>query len=358
MDMTIGEVGAACRHAILSSRGGDTRLGLVLAQQAYRQARAIGTDEALLEGLNALAICQATSGCYIESVACAIDAFRLARRIGNRLGTLNALTTLIGASNHLLDTGGATLSMVDRTILAVTELDDLALVVRLRNLRGVILGALGRFSEGTAELSLALSLSQRSDRTTPASMIVGNLANLAVREFNNVEQAQRAALVKNAESRITDALAIAHNEKSAEAEIRAWFNSGLFRAGQNELILARDAFQRSLGLALQLKHLARAIDAKVELGSVFARLLQYEEAIHVFETAFVDADATRPSKQLHVASEQLEKIYRLLGRNREATASAETALRERKEYDRERENAARELRSFWLEIGDSLNTLT
>ena len=355
--MTFGEVGAACKHAILTSRCGDTRLGLVLAQQTYRQARAIGTPEALLEGLNALAICQATSGCYIESVACAIDAFRLARRVNNRIATLHALTTLIGASNHLLDTGAATLSMVDRTILAATKLADLALVVRLRNMRGVILGALGRFREGENELLLALSASQHADRTTPASMIVGNLAHLAVRQLSSAKPEIRAAVISNAEKRLANALSIALTEKSAEAEIRGWFNSGLLRAEQSELDQARDAFQHSLDLALQLKHLARAIDARIELGIVLARMLQHEEAIHVFETAYADADATRPSKQLHVASEHLEKIYHSLGREREAAASAATAERERKEYERECENAARELRSFWKEIDESLNTL-
>ncbi len=355
MDMASGAVGAACKHAILTSRCGDTRLGLMLAQQAYRQARAIGSNEALLEGLNALAICQATSGCYIESVACAIDAFRLARRIGNHLASLHALTTLIGASNHLLDTGAATLSMVDRTIPAATELADFALVVRLRNLRGVILGALGRFSEGEKELLLALSASEHADRTTPASMIVGNLANLAVRQLSSAEPEVRLAVISNAEKRLADALAIALTEKSAEAEIRAWFNSGLLRAGKNELDQAREAFQRSLDLALQLKHLARAIDARIELGIVLARKSQHEEAIHIFETAYADADATRPSKQLHVATEHLENIYHSLGREREAGAASATAARERSEYDRERENAARELRSFWLEIGESLN---
>ena len=354
--MTFGEVGAACKHAILTSRCGDTRGGLALAQQAYRQARAVGTSEALLEGLNALAICQATSGCYIESVACAIDAFRLARRIDNRMATLNALTTLIAASNHLLDTGAATLSMVDRTILAATELADLALVVRLHNIRGVILGALGRYSEGESALLLALSLSERADRTTPASMIVGNLANLAVHQARGALHEQRAPLLSNAERRIADALAIALTEKSAEAEIRVWFNSGLLRAGQNQLDQACDAFQHSLDLALQLKHLARAIDARIELGIVLARMAQHEEAIDVLETAYADADTARPSKQLHVASEHLQNIYQTLGREREAMASAATAERERAEYDRERENAGRELRSFWLEIGESFNT--
>ena len=89
---------------------------------------------------------------------------------------------------------------------------------------------------------------------------------------------------------------------------------------------------------------------------MLARMSQHEEAIEVFETAYADADTARPSKQLHVASEHLQNIYQSLGREREAMASAATAERERAEYDRERENAGRELRSFWLEIGESFNT--
>jgi tetratricopeptide (TPR) repeat protein len=356
MDMTFGEVGAACKHAILTSRCGDTRLGLALAQQAYRQARSIGTPEALLEGLNALALCQATSGCYIESVACAIDAFRLARQHNNRFGALYALTSLFAASNHLLETGGATLTMVDRAIVAASKLGDPALVVRLRNLRGVILGSLNRFDEGEKELLLALSEGQKADRTTPASMIVGNLANLAARQAVFATAELRESAVRNAERRFADALEIAVAEKSAEAEIRAWFNCGLLRAGQDDLPSACEAFQRSIDLALKLKHQARAIDGRIELGGVLARMSRCDEAIQALELAFADADAMRPSKQLSAASDQLAAIYRVLGRERESANAKVTAERERAEFQRERENAGRELRMFWREFDEFLNT--
>jgi len=224
--------------------------------------------------------------------------------------------------------------------------------VRMRNLRGVILGYLGRFDESDEELSRALVDSAHADRSTPPSLIIGNLANLAVRRVQAEKAAGREVAVANAEKRISEALAISLSEKSAEAEIRAWYNCGLLRAAQADWVSARDAFRRSLEIALVQRHRSRVIDARIELGIAENKLEKFEAAIVTFDTAYTEADAARPSKQLHVACQQLADIYETLGRHREAAHARAKAERERAEYERERENAGRELRMFWQEIGE------
>ena len=350
--MSNDDLHAACQHAIRTSRGGDAREGLRLAQRAYRLASDIATREATIEAQNALAICQATNGGYIESIACAIDAFRLAKQERSKLAMLHALTTLISSSNILLNTGEEMLALVDGIIGFAGELGDQELSVRARNVRGSILCLEGRYEESEEALLGALVQSKTAGQSTPPSLILGNLSNLTVLRVQKSGSDGRAAAIERAEKYVTLSLETAMREGSAEAEIRGWFDRGFLEIEKNNLQRAKDFFEKSLELSLKQKSRWNAIVARIELALVMARLQKSEEAIAILELARIEAGSERPSSHLYVVHEQFATLYKSLGKHEQAVKSKALAKGEREEYERERGHVRRELKQFWKEIGD------
>jgi tetratricopeptide (TPR) repeat protein len=340
-----------CDRAVRTARSGDPRLGLDLARRAYRQARAEGTQSGLLLALNALALCQSTNGAYIEAVATAIDAFRLASQLGDGKAAVDALTTLAGASNFILATSDVAMQMLDRCLERAIALGDSTLEVRVRNVRGVNYAQAGRFEEAEAEYLAAIAMMSLTEGTTPPALVIGNLANLAVKRAAAAPESERAALSATAEARIEEAMAIAIKEHSKEAEVRIYYNRGLFRMHEGRYEEAIESFKRGLDLAILLNHKSRIIDSYIEMGSAYMALGQYDEAVAAFEAAYTQADAQRPSRQLQVACERLAIVYDQLDRSREAAHTRAVFEREKAEFERESVHARRELTSFWQEIG-------
>lgn len=348
MDIPIPDPELLCRQAILTARGGDTRTGIQLAQRAWRLARADGQPRALMQALNAMALCQLTAGRNIEAASTAIDAFRLAEKLDDRLAAMHALTTLLGASNHMYDTLQATVPIAERALELVRNDGDLALIVRLHNTRGVSLGNLGRHDEGEAALEEALRLAPDADRTTPPSMISANLAHAAVLRARN--QPDDAAGIAHATRRLEQARAIAELERSAEAQIRIWYCYGLFHRDRGQLADAEEALLRCIGEAVRMHHHTRSVDARLELAQVHVARDDLAAALSTLDKAWMEADIVRPSRHAQAVCAQLAALHAQAGNATETTRWQALAEREQASFDQERAVASRELASFWAEL--------
>ena len=318
--------------------------------RSYRQARAEGAQPELLLALNTLAICQGTSGSYIESVATAIDAFRLATKLADAEGAAHALTTLAGSSNYILDTADVAMKMLDHCLARGAALGDKSLEVRVRNARAVNLGLMNRFAEADEEFNQALALIDRSDGTTPASLIVGNIAHFHVKKAALAVAGSRPELLATAGKSIDVALEGAVREQNIGAEVRAYFNRGLLYLQVDDPRNALKLFAKSLELAEPLNLKSRVIDTYIEIGVAHVALEQFEEAAAAYDAAFKEADSQRPSKQLTVALEGLAAVYDKMELPRKAAHSRSMVKHERAEFERESQHARSELTSFWREI--------
>ena len=342
------DVATRCDLAILAARGGDTRVGLQLAQQAYRAARADGSNHSRMLALNAMALCQLTSGRNIESIGSAIDAFRCAQVEGDRRLALHALTTLLGASNHLYETERITLLMTDRALRLAHELADSSLIARLHNSRGVIFNMLGRFDECDAELELAMEATGDTDRVTPPAMIAANLAHAAVMRVR--KERRDSATLEKAWQRIETAVALAEAGKSGEAKIRIGYCCGMLHHDCGEFDAAIAALKQSIDLATAFHHNSRAADARLELASVYSGRGELAVVAELLEAAFQDAIPLRPCRQLEQLAEQIAANYRRQGSAREETYARGLAEREHAIYEQERATASLELEHFWHEV--------
>ncbi len=341
-----------CDRALRTTRGGDNRLGLEIARMAYRQARREAEPAGLLLALNTLAICQSTNGSYIEAVATAIDAFHLAKRLDDPLGIAHALTTLAGAAHNILDSNEIALNMLEHSLALAVRLKDISLEVRVRNARGVQLGQLKRFDEAEAEYRRALALTGESDGTTPSCLIIGNIANLAVKHVvaTPAEAEGRAALIATAQQRVTDAMECALLEKASSAEVRAHFNLGVLCVQRGEYEEALRSLRKTIEVAERFHLVSRIVDAHIEMGAAYMALGRADDAVESYEIAYREAGALRPTPQLAVACERITSVYADAGRTGEANRSREVAERERAEYERERAQERRELARFWQEV--------
>lgn len=348
MDIPIPDPDLLCRQAILTARGGDTRTGIQLAQRAWRLARADGQPRRLMQALNAMALCQLTAGRNIEAASTAIDAFRLAAKLPDRLAAMHALTTLLGASNHMYDTLNATVPIAMRALELVRDDGDLALIVRLHNTLGVSLGMLGRHEEGEAALEAALRLAPDADRTTPPSMISANLAHAAVLRARN--QPADGSRIAQAAQRLAQARAVTDLEQSAEAQIRVWYCFGLFHHDRGDMTAAADALDRCIAEAVAMQHHTRSVDARLELVSVQIARGDTAAALASLDRAWMEADTIRPSRHAQAVCARLAELHAQTGNATEAARWHTLAEREQAGFDQERAIASRELNAFWTEL--------
>lgn len=348
MEALVPDVASLCDLAVITARGGDTRAGLQLAQQAYRCARADGSNRARMLALSAMALCQLTSGRHIESIGSAIDAFRLAQAEGEPRVALQALTTLLGASNHLYETEAITLPMTGRALEMAHALGDASLMARLHNSRAVVFNMLGRLDECEAELGQVVAAAGNNDRITPPALIAANFAHAAVMRVK--KGARDSASLENARRRIDDALALAVAGKSGEAQVRIWYSRGMLHHDCGEFDAAVAALNQSISLAVALHHHSRVADARLELASVLEARGDLDAAAALLESAFQDAMPLRPCRQLELLADQLAKIHLRQGHAREAAWARGQAESEHLIYEQERASASRELANFWHEV--------
>jgi tetratricopeptide (TPR) repeat protein len=150
---------AECNRAVLTARSGDTRQGLRLAAHAYRRAETEGDPPGILCALNAVAICQSSNGAHINALGTAIDAYRLAVRLGDRRGAAHAMLSLAGASHDVFDSPAPeSLLTIHRCIHEALALGDASLQARAQNVLGVALVRSGELEPALGGFERALEL--------------------------------------------------------------------------------------------------------------------------------------------------------------------------------------------------------
>jgi tetratricopeptide (TPR) repeat protein len=347
---------AACDNAIRTARRGDTRSSVGLARHAYRLARQ-ESQEAELEALNAMALCQGANGSYIESIATSIDAFRLARQTRHRSGAAYALTTMAAGASFILDADKVVLDMLAVCRNEADALEDPVLMGRVLNTFGLVYGNLQRFDEADVEydrgIQLVMNSAPRAGLVTPAYLMSGNKAFLSVLRAKAADADHREFCQADAERRIEYVLAIANREGNVDAQARALFCRGQLRGLQGRLNDALAAFEDTLERANRIRHNPRLIDTYIEISKLYAAEEKYDLALEALEQAFEIADANRPTNKVYVACEGMEVMYRSVARLREAAHYRAKTVRERESFIRENELAVRDLNAFWRTVAAS-----
>jgi tetratricopeptide (TPR) repeat protein len=333
--------------AIRLARSGNTLAGLKHARAAYKMVVDNGDEAMRRRALNTVAICQGAHGQFIEAVADAIDAYTLSQTAGDTLEATHALATLAGAASFILDTLDTSMLMLDKCLSQALALGDIPLEVRVRNIRGILLGTLKRFDEAEHEFAVALSLVDRAGENTRPAMLVGNVAALSVKRARAADDAERERFTQTALARIQETLDISAEEGNADVESRGYYNLGDIRAQQGRVQDALDAFAQSMKFAKQVGQRARVIDAHVERGKLFAARRDWQSARAEFQAAFDVADAHRPTGQIATAAEQLSAACEQLGDAKAALGWIARAGVERELFERESEQARRQLDTFW-----------
>ncbi len=297
-DLTFAE---AIEGAIVAARGGDPLGGLRQARAAYaRVARSSNVGDKIT-GLNCLALCQASHSNYIEAIATAMDAFSLAQGVGDELQQAHALTTLAGAGNFVLDTIDASHNMLDRCIAIARVHGDVALEVRGRSIRGVVLGNLLRFDEAEMDFQWATAHIAQAGIMTPLLLVQGNWAQLYLKRAKNAHGAAQQADWAQAELRILAALAGTEASGDIEAQSRLHSSIGDLRHQQGRITEAIDAYSRSQVLGFQMRNTGRIVGSQMDIGQIALANGQFGQAISQFDAAYVLADSIRPSSQLAAA---------------------------------------------------------
>lgn len=337
----------ACRQAIRTSRCGETLAGMDLARDAFRLAQSESEPASSLEALNTIAICQAAHVAFIQAVATAIDAFELARKLEDRAAMAQALTTLAGAAGFILDTLDVTLAMLARCLDYALAANDVALEVRVRNIRGVMLGNLKRCDEADREFAIALIKVDQAGENTPRTLVMGNHAHVAVKRARDVADRERPAIWAEAEARIDAALTVAHRAANIDAESRIYYSLGELRLQQRRYEEAADAYNHSMRLLHRLKQRSRIIECWIDIARIRIGQQHLFEALSALHSAQREAEADRPTRQISRACTMLAEVYRQLGILDEAERHERLAQAEHADFQRESEQARRQLQSFW-----------
>ena len=337
--------------AVRLARSGRTLAGLKHARAAYKMVIESGDEAMRRKALNTVAICQGAHGQFIEAVADAMDAFALAHKAGDELEATHALATLAGAASFILDTLDTSMRMLDQCLDRALRLGNVPLEVRVRNVRGILLGTLRRFSEAEHEFAVALALVDQAGENTRPAMLAGNIAALSVKQSRSADKADRPHYWSIALARIQEAIDIAVQEGNADVESRGYYNLGDVRVQQGDLAAALAAFDRSMELARGVGQRARVIDAHVERGKLFALSQDWNMARAEFQSAFDEADAHRPTIQTATAAEHLGVACERLGDAKSALGWVARAGVERELFERESVQARRQLETFWRDFG-------
>lgn len=333
-------------HAERLARGGDARAALRTARIALEMAREAGDEAMVRRGLNTVAVCQNASGRFIEAIAAATDAHGLSIAAHDAREATNALTTLVGMTGFLYPLPDAGLPILDECLSNALVLGDKAIEARVRMFRAMRLGGLGRFAESEAEFAILMTLASGHDIKMPSSMLALNWLALAMRtaiaSTDAVEDAWAVALARYAE-----ALDHARLESNAMAEMRAEANlvDIEFRRGNPQVAMA--ALQRCVLMGAHFQHFhvladlhfmhAKYHDAHGEPASASAAYLE----------AYTCAEQSLPNPLAADAAGQLCRIARQDGDETAAAAWLERERSHRAAFERERDNARRDLQLFF-----------
>jgi len=339
-----------CRRAVQAVRAGQVQLGLGVARRAYLEAREGGRRSDLAHALNTMALCLSANGAYIEALASGIDAFRLYADEGAACGRIRALCTIAGAATFIIDSGEATLPVLDRCVREATERGSASLRVLAHNARAVALLKTGRFDASRADFQAALALVPESDGSIPAAVVLCNLAAVAMRRTEAAAPERREALRRAAQRELAEALDAALAEGSLEAQSRGHYIRGELCLQGGEPLPALEALAESLAIAQRLRHRYRCNVLALRMADVHEALGNGAKALALLESAHTEALSRRPCKELHVVCGRLAVLHDRLGHASEAEHFGVAAGREGAQHERECVYQRRALQAFLDEI--------
>jgi tetratricopeptide (TPR) repeat protein len=324
-DLTFSQ---AVESAIVATRGGDALGGLRQARLAYsRVARGNNIADKII-GLNCLALCQASHGSYIEAIATAMDVFALAQGEGDELQQAYALTTLAGAANFVLDTIDASHKMLDRCIDIAQTHGDIALEVRGRSIRGMVLGTLQRFDEANHDFEWATQHISQAGVMTPLRLVEGNWAQMFLKRAKIRQGEAREADWAAAETRILRVLADNEASDDIEAQSRLHSSVGDLRLHQGRREEAIHAYTRSLALGVKVRNIGSIVRAQMDLAHMALASGEFSLALSQFDAAYMSAETIRPSSQLAAACRGAAQAWAL-----DDTVTAEVRTARIKHYE-------------------------
>ncbi|MBL8512438.1 MAG: hypothetical protein JNJ55_00485 [Betaproteobacteria bacterium] len=335
-------------HAERLARGGEARAGLRTARVALEAAREASDEAMVRRGLNAIAVCQNASGRFIEAIAAATDVYSQSIAARDVREATNALATLIGMTGFLYPLPGGGLPLLDECLDNALRIGDKTIEARIRMFRAMRLGGAGRFAEGEAEFARIVQLSGEHDIKMPASMLVLNWLALAI----------RAAIAKNdthdeawniALARYAEALDHARAERNALAEVRAEANLVDIEFRRGNAVAAVAALKRCLaiGTGFQQHHVF------ADLHFMLAQHLDARQDSNTARAAYLDAyNCAELSLPNRLAADSAGHLARIAQSNGDESAAAQWRERERDHraaFERECNNAKRELEVFFNE---------
>jgi tetratricopeptide (TPR) repeat protein len=307
---------AAAAHAVALARTGNSRKGLALALHARQQARGLEIEAGEVAALNAAAVVHSMRGDHIAAVAAGIDAYELAKRLGERRGMGHAMVTLSQSAFTLGALPEAVAALESCLDQAVSDLDP-NLEIRARNALGIVHGDLGDFAAADRELTRALVLVQVHRDAQCPSRILANVANLRCKRARRHAEAGRTeeahADCGTASRLAGDAVQLAIAEPNVPVQIDALAIQG--RA--SDLCAApREALKRlatacEIGLSTRCRTPLPWI--LCERGRIHLSLGEGLEARGLYEVALETAQELRPSTKVAEACAGLSQVERALG---------------------------------------------
>lgn len=333
-------------HAERLARGGEARAALRTARLALEAARAAGDADMVRRGLNAIAVCQNAAGRFIEAIAAATDAYSLSIAAHDVREATNALATLVGMSGFLYPLAEGGLPILDECLDNALKIGDHAIEARVRMFRAMRLGGLGRFAESEAEFAILMRMASVHDVKMPSSMLAINWLALAI----------RAAIARNdindecwnvALARYAEALDHARQEHNAMAEMRAEANlvDIEFRRGNPEAAIA--ALHRCLSLGARFQQHHVLADLHFMLAQHLDERSEHENAGAAYLDAYNCAEQSLPNPRAADAAGQLARLAQAFGDEPAIALWQERELNHRAAFERERENAKRDLQVFF-----------
>lgn len=339
----------AIATAINSARCGDARTALAVTQRAWQRAREQGQERGMLEAATAASIVHMIRGDWIAGVAAAIDAWHLARRLGDGSLESHAIVTLCSAAFNLgthQDVYGALLACIEQ---AQNERDG-ELEVRARSALGIVLGDLRVFDEAAAQFERVLALVHVYRHTSSAARITANIANLH-RKRASMHLAQGCEAEAAAELRKAGELAQrAFQLGLADDSIPARTDALAIRACVIELQGERDKALALLGCAAAIGAEAGCHTAILwvhgELGRMRLAAGDVEGARASYLRVLEIAANLRPNARIRVACEALAETDARLGNVAAAAEWRERARLEAAEFESWRVDTRRQLDPF------------
>lgn len=333
-------------HAERLARGGEARAALRTARAALDAAREAGDAAMVRRGLNAIAVCQNASGRFIEAIAAATDAYSQSIAARDAREATNALATLIGMTGFLYPLPDSGLPLLDECLDNAIRIGDKSIEARVRMFRAMRLGGMGRFAEGEAEFAHIVRLSGEHDIKMPASMLVLNWLVLAMRaaiaKDNVHDEAWDIALTRYAE-----ALDHARLERNNMAEMRAEANlvDIEFRRGNAAAAIA--ALHRCLAIGTHLRQHHVLADLHFMLAQHLDARQENDKARDAYLDAYNCAELSLPNRLVADSAGHLARIAQSNGDNSAAILWRERERDHRAAFERERDNAKRELEAFF-----------